>query len=57
LRTVERRENTLRTALKRQKRALKQLKKGAAKHGATMKALKADLKKVRKDRKSVSQNL
>ena len=57
LQNVERRENALRTALKRQKKVLKKLKKNAASHGATMKALKVDLKKVRKTRKSDSKKL
>ena len=42
LKNVEQCENALRTALKRQKKVLKKLKKNAASPGATMKALKVD---------------
>ena len=54
LRTVERREKTLRSALKRHKKTLKQLKKSTTAHRGTVKDLKTDLKKIAKSRKSVS---
>ena len=57
LRTVERREDTLRKAVKRNKKLLKQLKKTLSGHRGTVKSLKADLAKVSKTRKSVSSNL
>jgi hypothetical protein len=53
LRTVARREDGLRAALRRQKKTLKQLKKAAKTHRGTVKSLKADLDKVSKTRMSV----
>jgi hypothetical protein len=53
LRTVARREDGLREALRRQKKTLKQLKKAAKTHRGTVKSLKADLDKVSKTRMSV----
>ncbi|BDX35182.1 hypothetical protein TUM20985_57290 [Mycobacterium antarcticum] len=57
LRTVERKENALRKALKGQKNTLDQLKKTAATHRGTVKSLKTDLRKVRKTRKAMSSKL
>ena len=57
LRTVERREDTLRKAVKRHKKSLKQLKKTISAHRGTVKSLKTDLDKVSKTRKSVSSHL
>ena len=54
LRTIERRETSLDTKLKHHKKTVKALKKSAANHRETVKSLKADLKKVRKMRKTVS---
>ncbi len=54
LRTIERRETSLDTKLKRHKKTVKALNKSAANHRDTVKSLKADLKKVRKMRKTVS---
>jgi archaellum component FlaC len=43
--------------VKRQKDALKQLKKATATHRETVKSLKVDLNKVRKTREAVSSDL
>ena len=53
LRTVARREDSLRAALRRQKKTLKQLNKAAKAHRGTVKSLKADLDKVTKTRMAV----
>ncbi len=57
LQTVERREQTLRLALKRQTRALKKLKKDASEHRGAVKDLQAQVKKVKKQRQSVANHL
>lgn len=57
LRAVERRENTLRKAVKRHKKSLKQLKKTLSGHRGTVKSLKTDLAEVSKTRKSISSRL
>ena len=57
LRAVERREDKMRTALKRQKKTLKRVKKALTAHRASVKSLKSDLDKVSKTRKSVSDHL
>lgn len=54
MRTIERRENTLRAALKRHKKAAKASANNATAHRATVKDLKSDLKTVRKTRDAVS---
>jgi len=47
----------LRSALKRHKKTLKQLKKSTTAHRGTVKSLKTDLKRVAESRKSVSSKL
>jgi len=57
LRAIERREDKMRTALKRQKKTLKRVKKTLTAHRASVKSLKSDLDKVSETRKSVSDHL
>ncbi len=57
LRTVERREQTLRQALKQHTKALKKLKKDAADHRGAVKDLQAQVRKVKKQRQSVAADL
>ena len=52
--TIERRESTLRKALKKQKDSLKQVSKTAARHRATVKSLQSDLDDVKATRKKVA---
>jgi ribosome recycling factor len=51
--SVERREASLRTALRTDKKDLKKLKKRAKRHRATLKGLKTDLDKITSSRVAI----